>query len=61
MDFMPDRLFNGCRIRILTMVDAFTRISPAIDVRYSYRGLDVVDTLERVTDELGTPKTTRVD
>ena len=61
MDFISDQLFNGRRIRILTMVDAFTRISPAIDVRYSYRGSDVVDTLERVTDELSTPKTIRVD
>ena len=61
MDFISDQLFNGRRIRILTMVDAFTRISPAIDVRYRYRGSDVVDTLERVTDELGTPKTIRVD
>ena len=61
MDFMSEQLFNGRRIRILTIVDAFTRISPAIDVRYSYRGSDVVDTLERVTEELGTPKTIRVD
>ena len=61
MDFMSDQLFNGRRIRILTIVDAFTRISPAIDVRYSYRGSDVVDTLERVTEELGTPKSIRVD
>ena len=59
MDVISDQLFNGRRI--LTMVDAFTRISPAIDVRYRYRGSDVVDTLERVTDELGTPKTIRVD
>ena len=61
MGFMSDQMFNGRCIRIPTMVDAFTRISPAIDVRYSYRGSDVVDTLERVTDELGTPKTIRVD
>jgi len=49
MDFMSDQLFDGRRIRILTIVDAFSRLSPAIDVRQRYRGADVVDTLERVT------------
>ena len=38
MDFMSDQLFNGRRIRILTTLDAFSRLSPAIDVRQSYRG-----------------------
>ena len=52
MDFMSGQLFDGRRIRILSIVDAFTRISPAIDVRYTYRGSDVVDTLERVNKEI---------
>jgi len=43
------------------MVDTFTRLSPAIDVRQSYRGSDVVDTLERVGREVGYPKTIRLD
>ena len=47
MDFMSDQLFDGRRIRIRTIVDAFSRLSPAIDVRQSYRGSDVVETLER--------------
>ena len=61
MDFMSDQLFDGRRIRILTIVDAFSRLPPAIDVRQSYRGSDVVETLERVTRVHGTPKTIRVD
>ena len=61
MDFLSDQLFNGRKIRILTIVDAFSRLSPAIDVRPSYRGPDVVDTLERVTGIHGTPKTIRLD
>ncbi len=61
MDFMSDQLFDGRRIRILTVVDAFSRLSPAIEVRQSYRGSDVVETLERVTALYGTPKTIRVD
>jgi putative transposase len=61
MDFVHDQLFDGRKIRVLTMVDAFTRLSPAIDVRQSYRGGDVVDTLERVVREVGYPKTIRLD
>ena len=61
MDFMSDQLFDGRRVRILTIVDAYTQVSPAIDVRYSYRGTNVVGTLERVTKVYGVPKTIRVD
>lgn len=61
MDFMSDHLFDGRRIRILTIVDAFSRLSPGIDVRFSYRGGDVVATLERVAELYGVPKSIRVD
>lgn len=61
MDFVHDQLFDGRKIRILTIVDTFTRLAPAIAVRPSYRGIDVVATLDRVTTELGYPKTIRVD
>jgi putative transposase len=61
MDFVHDQLFDGRKIRILTIVDTFTRLAPAIDVRPSYRGIDVVATLDRVTAELGYPKTIRLD
>lgn len=30
MDFMSDQLFDGRSIRILTIVDAYTRLSPEI-------------------------------
>ena len=61
MDFLSDQLFNGRKIRMLTIVNAFSRLSPAIDVRPHYRGPDVVETLERVTAMHGTPKTIRLD
>lgn len=61
MDFMSDQLFDGTRIRILTVVDAFTRLCPAIDARMSYRADDVVNTLERVTRQYGVPQEIRVD
>ena len=61
MDFMADQLFDGRRLRLLTVIDAYTRLCPAIDVRSSYRGSDVVETLERVTKLYGLPKAIRVD
>jgi putative transposase len=61
MDFVHDQLFDGTKIRVLTVVDTFTRLAPAIDVRRSYRGGDVVETLERVGFEIGYPKTIRLD
>jgi putative transposase len=61
MDFVHDQLFDGRKIRVLTIVDIFTRLSPAIDARQSYRGADVVATLERAVGEVGLPKTIRVD
>jgi len=56
-----DQLFDGRKIRVLTVVDTFTRLSPAIEVRQQFRGADVVDILERVSREIGYPKTIRVD
>jgi len=61
MDFVSDQLFDGRRIRILTVVDAFTKVSPIVDVRRSYKGPDVVDTLRHVTAIYGMPKEIRVD
>lgn len=61
MDFVHDQLATGRKLRILTIVDIFSRFSPAIDPRFSYRAEDVVATLDRVCAELGFPKTIRVD
>jgi len=36
-----------------SVVDAFSKISPTIDVRLRYTGANVVETLERVTKEYG--------
>ena len=61
MDFVHDELFDGKKIRVLTVVDTFTRFSPALDARFTYKAADVVDTLERVAQDAGYPKTIRVD
>ncbi len=61
MDFVHDQLAMGKKLRVLTVVDIFSKFSPVIDPRFSYRAEDVVVTLERVCGEIGYPKTIRVD
>ena len=61
MDFVHDQLATGRKIRVLTIMDTFTRYCPAVDPRFSYKGQDVVETLERVCRQVGYPKTIRVD
>ena len=61
MDFVHDQLATGRKIRILTIVDTFSRFSPAVDPRFNYKGEDVVTTLERVCLVIGYPKAIRVD
>lgn len=51
----------GQKIRVLTVVDTFSRFSPVIDPRFSYRAEDVVATLERICVATGYPKTIGVD
>jgi len=46
---------------VQTIVDTFTRFSPAVDPRFSYRGEDVVLTLERICRSMGYPQSIRVD
>ena len=61
MDFMSDELYDGRRIRLLTLVDNHTRESLAIEVGQRIRGHKVVEVLERVTRERGKPQVIRVD
>jgi putative transposase len=51
MDFMSDELFDGRRIRVLTLVDNHTRESLAIHVAQRIRGMEVVEVLEEVSIE----------
>ncbi len=53
MDFVHDQLATGRKLRVLTIVDTHSRYAPATDPRFSYRGEDVVQTLERVCQEVG--------
>lgn len=61
MDFVADELFDGRRLRALTVVDNYTRESLAIDVGQSLRGEDVVATLNRIAAHRGLPATIKVD
>jgi putative transposase len=61
MDFVHDQTALGSKISIVTIVDTFTRFSPAVEPRFKFRGSDVVETLERVGKCYGLPKVIRVD
>jgi len=61
MDFVHDQLATGKKIRVLTVDDTFSRFSPILDPRFSYRGEDVVQSLEKTCAKLGYPKAIRVD
>lgn len=49
MDFVADELFNGRRIRALTIVDNFSREALAIVVDHTLKGTDVVAAVELLT------------
>ncbi len=61
MDFVHDQLATGRKLRIPTFVDAHSRLCPAADLRFAYRGEDIVQTLENICAKVGYPKTIRID
>lgn len=48
MDFVHDQLFDTAKVRVLNIVDAFTKYVPAIEPRFNWRGTGVVEVPERV-------------
>ena len=61
MDFMSDTLMNGRRLRVLTIVDLWNRVSPALEVDFSLPGQRVVRVLERLRLQGRKPRLLRVD
>jgi putative transposase len=61
VDFVHDQLATGKKLRVLTVVDIFSKFLPVVDPRFSYRAEDVEKTLEKVCSKTGYPKTIRVD
>ena len=56
MDFIHARLANGRRFKSLTIVDDYSRESPAIEMDTSIPGARVVRTLNRLKETRGIPK-----
>lgn len=61
MDFMSDRLDDGRRFRILTLVDNMTRESLTIEVNRSFSGQAVADVLDWLAQTTGLPQVIQVD
>ena len=61
LDFMSDALVTGRKLRVLTIVDEFSKESPALEVAHSMSGDAVVNTLERIAEDFGLPQSIRLD
>ena len=61
MDFVSDQLFDNRKLRVLVVVENFTRECLALDASARIHGIDVVTTLERITRVHGFPKRIKVD
>ncbi len=61
MDFMSDSLANGRTLRVLTVVDDLTRVSPTMAVAHSITGKRVAQLLDRAAARHGWPRTIVVD
>ena len=60
-DFMLDETMDGRRLRVLTLVDEFSRESPAIEAARRMPARDVIDVLERTFETWGWPEWLRSD
>ncbi len=61
MDFVSDALFDGRRLRLLTIIDLFTRECLGIIVGQSLKGTDVREALDRIVRFRGKPKVLKTD
>lgn len=61
IDFMANNLFAGQKIRLLTIVDNYTKISLCIKIGHSLKSTDVVFALQSATEVCGLPKMIKVD
>ncbi len=60
-DFVSDQTEDGRTLKILPVLDEFTRRSLALDVGRSFRSRDVIATLERLLEKYGAPAYLRSD
>ena len=61
MDFLSDQLFDGRPIRILAIVDCYTREALSVTPRADFRAAEVVEVLDQLARSRGKPKSLRVD
>lgn len=61
MDFLQDALFNGRRLRVLAIMDTFTRECLRVEVDSSIRGPRVVTALGQIASMRGLPEHIIVD
>ncbi len=61
MDFMHDELMDGRRMRVLTVIDVFTRECLVLEARRRFRGTDVAMILGDLIERHGTPETIQCD
>ena len=61
MDFMHDTLADGRKLRVLTVLDTFTRECVALEVEGHFRGHDVAQVLTRAGVQRGLPIAIHVD
>jgi putative transposase len=61
MDFIHDALEDGRRIRILTIVDNYSRECPLLRADVSLNAAKVIECLEQLKQDRGLPETITVD
>ena len=61
MGFMHDTLFDGRSMRVLTVMDMFTRECRALEVRGSFRGENMAQVLTGLVARSGRPRTIQCD
>lgn len=61
MDFIQDRTADGRPFRLLVVLDEHTRECPAIEVRRTFRGAEIVMVLDELTAIRGAPAHIRSD
>ena len=61
MDFMSDLLTDGRKVRVFNVLDDCNRKAIAIEAGLRYPTRAVMETLENLKQEIGTPKYIRSD
>jgi putative transposase len=60
-DFVEDQTERGSKLRMLTLIDEYTRQSLAVHVAWSIRAVDVITVVEAAMERYGVPEHLRSD